>query len=281
MKTSNKILIAFAAALILIPVLGMVIVSATQYKKGTYTTDRFQAPDESLNNLEKATVGYVKKDLAGFKKIEIADGKGLAFQLSVINSDKYGVKIPSDFKDNISFSVDNDGILQIKFDDKLNRSGNNGYGVIILVYAPSISKINASTLGTLTLNTEADSLTLAVKDTETVNFGSSVTYHGNRETTDNHTKVQNLTLDLESSSFNSYNNSFNNLSINASKNSSIEIWGEDESKDKYSIENLNLNTQGNVKVRVENIRVKNSSADVSDSTDLAVPTYMLKQMFKK
>lgn len=36
MKTSNKLLIAFAAALILIPVLGMVIVSATQYKTGSY-----------------------------------------------------------------------------------------------------------------------------------------------------------------------------------------------------------------------------------------------------
>lgn len=280
MKTSNKILIAFAAALILIPVLGMVIVSATQYKEDKYI-QTVNLPIESLNNLEKSTEGYVKKDLAVFDKIEIANGKELMFQLSVINSEKYGVKVPEGFKDNISFSVDKNGILQIKFDDKLDRSGNNGYGVIVLVYAPNVNKVDASKLGGLTLNTQADSLNLTVSDIETVNFGSSVTYHANRETTNNNTRVQNLNLNLSNSNFNSYNNSFNNLSIKANRNSSITIWGEEENKEKYSIENLNLNAQGNVKVKVENIRVKNSSADVSDSTELAVPTYMLKQMFKK
>ncbi len=39
MKTSNKLLIAFASVLILVPLMGMIFVSQVNYKTGTYQED--------------------------------------------------------------------------------------------------------------------------------------------------------------------------------------------------------------------------------------------------
>ena len=278
MKTSNKLLIAFAAALIIIPILSMVYVSKAYY------TDRksLNATTESnIKQLDKTTEGYFKKNLQTFNKIIIPDGANLNVQLLIINSDKYGVKIPQDFKDVIAFSVTQNKELNIKFNDKLDRSANRGYGIIIIIYNPEINKIDVSKIGNFTINAQLDSLHLKSTNTENINFGSVVTYHNNIGATNNNSFTKNLNLELEQSSFQSQNNSFNTLTISATKDSGILLQGDKNQKDKFNINTLKLNTIGNVEFKIENMKVDHSIANVSDSTNLLAPTYMLKQMFKR
>lgn len=277
MKTSNKLLIAFATALIIVPILITVYVSKANY------TDRKNYNSTAENNikqLDKTTEGYFKKSLQSFNKIIIPDGANLNVQLLIINSNKYGVKIPEDFKDVITFTVNQNKELSIKFDDRLDRSANRGYGVIIVIYNPEINKIDVSKIGNLTLNAQLDSLDLKSTNTENINFGSVVTYHNIIGATHNNSYAKNLNLELEQSGFQSQNNSFNTLTINATKNSDILLQGDKDQKDKFNIKLLKLNTTGHVEFKIENMNVDNSIANVSDSTNFLAPTYILKQMFK-
>ena len=72
MKTSNKLLIAFASALILIPLLGMIYVSQVKYRDGKSGVE--SRPE--ITSFDSAAERMTSIAVNAFQTINIADAKG-------------------------------------------------------------------------------------------------------------------------------------------------------------------------------------------------------------
>jgi hypothetical protein len=288
MKTSNKLLIAFAAALILIPALGMVIVSATQYKTGSYSQDiasnnasekHFNTPTE---NMESKAIS------AAFSSINIEDGKRMGIYINLVNDENYGVKIPKELKDSISFNVDANGQLQITLNAK--RDVHRRDYATIIVYGKNLKQVNISNAEFVYFDAIADSVQLNVKKSGNVSLNKDVNLNALHITTDevknlqiNEISVKSLLLTLNGTNFQSEESSYDNLSINAAGKSEIEIKGSDyNNKDKkYFIKKLFINTLNEADFKIENITVDHCSGSFSDQTKVQMPAVNLNQMYKK
>ena len=175
MKTSNKLLIAFAAALIIIPVLGMVIVSATQYKTGSYKdivhkVENFTTPTPNMETLAVQSA---------FTAVSISDANGKSVNINIINDEKFGVKVPAAYKDLVSLSVDVNGQLQITFKDQPKNDGNDrdSYYSNIYVYAPNVKGLNVSNAESIFIMANADSLAVNVQKSGSISWNSKATFN--------------------------------------------------------------------------------------------------------
>ncbi|RZL30141.1 MAG: hypothetical protein EOO96_18725 [Pedobacter sp.] len=288
MKTSNKILIAFAAALILIPVLGMVIVSATQYKKGTHTADRFQAPDENNNTFAGKSVGKTAVKISEtFTQIEFEDAKGSSIELHLNKDENFGAKVPEDLKDQIVFKVTN-GVLKVSFKDGFNAKEFRNR-MIIFLYAPSFKSLKGNNLFNFNLIATTEDLSVDLKDCDYFSlYNSDVTSTTvvNGDTTanavSNQTTIKNLTLKLNHSGFNLADLDMNSLNITTSDSSTVTINDPGlESPKSLTIGALNLKTVGSNNVKIGKVKVNEAKGDFSDGTILQIPADLLNKMFKK
>lgn len=281
MKTSNKLLIAFAAALILIPLLGMVYVSQVYYTTGNYKTDEvvkienFSTPTKNMSSVAITSP---------FESVNIADAKGMSLNIHLINDANFGLKIPENVKDLISASVDANGQLQIVAKAKPNHQDY----VVILIYAPSFKQLDLAQSARLILSAKADSLSLYVSQTEGIRFNNEIQLNklslfatNVGEIGVNADQIKSMTLNLKHSNFKSQSNSFDNLSIASSGESKIEIYGNDENDSQYTIKNLVLNTLDQTAVKIEDIKISNCSGSFSDQTKVQMPAINLNQMYKK
>ncbi|RZL44061.1 MAG: hypothetical protein EOP00_21545 [Pedobacter sp.] len=246
MKTSNKILIAFAAALILIPVLGMVIVSATQYKTGTYTVDRFQAPDQSDKTFVAKSAGKTAiKINEPFTQVDIEDAKGASIELHLNTDKSFGAKIPDNLKETFDFKVTN-GVLKISIkegaviDEYRNRA-------IIMLYAPNLLSLKGNKVNNLHLVTLIDEFNIDLKDCTYFSLSRgeiTSTTVVNGDTTDHQafdqTAIKNLKLNLDHTEFNLADLNINSLDITASNNSVVNI-NEEGSEDRKALNTSQLN----------------------------------------
>ncbi|MCY1506944.1 hypothetical protein D9M68_412040 [compost metagenome] len=281
MKTSNKLLIAFAAALILIPLLGMVYVSQVYYTTGNYKTDEvvkienFSTPTKNMSSMAITSP---------FESVNIADAKGMSLNIHLINDDNFGLKIPENVKDLISASVDANGQLQIVAKGKPNHQDY----VVILIYAPSFKQLDLAQSARLIVSAKADSLSLNVSQTEGIRFNNEIQLNklslfatNVGEISVNADQIKSMALNLKHSNFKSQSNSFDNLSISTSGESKIEIYGNDENDSQYTIKNLALKTLDQTAVKIEDIKISNCSGSFSDQTKVQMPAVNLNQMYKK
>ncbi len=286
MKTSNKLLIAFASALILIPLLGMIYQSQVEYKTGTYNDDvaantstqkHFTTPTK---NMESKTIA------AAFESVTIVDGKKMGLYINFIEDENYGVKVPNDLKDSIDLKVVN-GVLQITLNAKPNP--NEREYATIIVYGKSLKQVNISNAEFVYFDALADSIQLNVKKSGSVSLNKDVTLNALHITTDevknlqvNEIAVKSLALTLNGTNFQSDASSFDNLSITASGKSDIEITGSQFNKDKkYVIKNLFVNTLNDADFKLSDIQVDKCSGSFSDQTKVQMPAVNLNQMYKK
>lgn len=279
MKTSNKLLTALAVLLVIIPIIVVAINVKINYRPAT---DENFVEDQEINAepLDKESPGRTSIPIkTAFSSVNVPDAKRIYLELHFIKSVKAGVKVPTDMKNDISFSINNTGALQISFSDKLNRSGNNRNGVVILVYSPKIDELNLNNLSSLVLTAKADTLNINMKRSGSISFGSPITFSVNDKLTRviNQTDIKQLNVNLDSASFYSSNSSYKNLVI-SSKNSSIDIQGGENSNN--SIENLTINTFGKSDFKMENVIVNKISGSLSDETTIGMPAKYLKQMLK-
>lgn len=227
MKLSNKLLIAFASSLIVIPLLGMVIVSATQYEKGTYSqVDRkIEAFGIASKNMTSLAVANP------FKSVNVVDAKRMALQVHFIKDDKFGIKVPNYFKELITTAVDANGQLQITIKNN-PEGGNDGrsYYINIFVYAPNVNALTVDGANDLIIKATSDSLTLNVKNTETIGFEGDTKIKSLKLNTidvnsinfrENY--IESVSLNLFNTNLNIENNSFENVSITSAGNCTIEI----------------------------------------------------------
>ncbi|MGM9476768.1 GIN domain-containing protein [Pedobacter sp. GSP4] len=280
MKTSNKLLIALAALLIVIPI--VVIAVNVKLNYVSFKSDRFLAEqDINAEPFDKESDGRVSIPFnTSFNSVNVPDAKRIYLELHLIKSAKSGVKVPTDMKDGITFNVNKTGTLQVSFSDQLNRSGNNRYGVVILVYSPNIDQLNINNSSSIVLTAKTDSLSINATKSGNLSFGSPITFSSNGKFTRviNQTDIKKLNINLDSSVFNSSNISYRDLNI-SSKNSTVTMSGEDAKNN--SIENLTINTFEKAYLKIENITVNKITGNFSDETTIAMPVKYLKQMLKK
>lgn len=283
MKTSNKLLITFALALILVPLMGMIYESRVHYVKGEVEADMVVS-QENFSTASKNMKSIALN--AAFQTINIADAKGMYFRIRLIKDDKFGIKIPERVKDLISASVDANGQLQISV--KAEPSKEHSYSTLILVYAPNVNQLNLTKAAGLSLEGAADSLNLAVNETNSINLANdvkvnklSITTTGVDEVEVRETTIQSLTLNLQGANFKSTSSSFDYLAVTAAGKAEIEINGGYDEQNTHSIKNLVLNTLDKADVKLENIKVDNCEGRFSDQTKVQMPAVNLNQMYKK
>ncbi|MEE1946196.1 hypothetical protein VRU48_13820 [Pedobacter sp. KR3-3] len=280
MKTSNKLLIAFAASLILLPILGMVYSSQVLYTDAK----NWKAEARKDDSFSQASANMESKTLSAFQSVNIANGKGMYFNIRLIKDDKYGVKIPNNDKDLIKLEVDAQGKLQVTLNDK----GNENRYVTLLIYAPDTKSISLEEADGVALNAKADSLAISLKkvnrlvfDGETAISKLSVATEDVSEVNIEKEIAKSLYLNLKNTAFTSEWASYQDLNITTAGNSTITVKGDDRQAKGYSIQNLTLNTTETAKINLENMTVSNCKGSLSDQTLVSMPAVNLKQLFNK
>jgi len=284
MKKSNKIVIAFAAALILIPLLGMIYESQVNYKVGTYDErdsaarnyeDRFNTPSEHM----------ASTSLAPFTSINIENGEEVDLYIKFIKDDKFGVKVNDEVKNAVSFKVDANGRLQISIKATAGKK-ENIYSKI-LIYGPAFTEFNAAKVGHIWLDATADSLAVNVKNSQSISLNQKLKLNVLRLTANqvkelgaSDVNIKSLMLNLTHTNFNVQRSSFDHLAIQSSGQSDIEIEGSDRDKS-YFIRNLIVNKLGAGDFKLQNIKVDQCSGSFSDQTNIEMPAVNLNQMYKK
>ena len=279
MKTSNKILIGFAAALILIPILGMIYTSKVYYKDSkdvndvVYQNNTFKSPSQNLKSMP------ISKS---FNAINVQDAKGYFLNIRLVEDKDYGIKVQENLKNTFTFDVDTNGTLQISAADK--KDDGNYYGLLI-IYAPRINNISVSKADGVELRANQDSLNFNIAKSDRVNFSSDMQVNSLYvNATD--VKLINIDKDIKNATFTltktplySSFASFDN--INISSDSEVELFGSDKEEAKYNIKNLVINTKGDANFKVENIAIGKCSGSFSDRTKVQMPAVNLNQMYKK
>ncbi len=286
MKKSNKILIIFGLALILIPLMIMVYDA-----KANHTDDKGYAAEETKRASEDAQFNTPSKDMesqaisTAFNAINVEDGKNMGLSIHYIKSDKYGVKVSQSLKDSINFKVDANGQLQIHF--KNGSAGHDRYYVSILVYAPSMKQVNVKNVKALYVNAKVDSLNLNINQAASLSFDKDavikqVNLNANAVENVNawESKIANFSVNLNNSNFTSTRSSYEQLAISTSGNSKIEIQGDDDQTKKSTIKELVLQTKDIAEVKLINIAVANCSGSLSDQTQVQMPALNLNQLYK-
>jgi len=278
MKTSSKLLASLAVLLIIIPIIVVAVNVKINYMPSNDDAfvDGQEINAEPFNKVSQDKISIPIK--TSFTTVNIPDAQRNDIELHFIKSTVNGVKIPADMKENINVSVNNEGALQINFDSKESKKVRYRYGVVILIYSANINKLNLNNSANLTLTAKTDSLSINIKNSGLLTFGSPITFSSKGKITRviNQTEIKKLNINLDSAAFNSSNFNYKILNI-AGKNSSIDIEGDE----KNSIENFVINTYENTDFSIQNVKIENISGNFSDGTKVQMPIKYLKQMFKK
>lgn len=279
MKTSNKLLIAFATALILLPVLGIAIVSGLYYEKESTTG----------STKEMDTFGPVPEDMPAlavstpFQSVNIEGGNQYYLAIKLVTAEKPEIKYSDNLKDLITTAVDNNGQLQIILKKSKNQRENYAR---IWVYGPNIKALGLVNGNGMNLNAKMDSLRVDLSSSGSAHFDPdtrvdwlSVRTNKVREISFRETNTRSVNLDLNGTNVKSEMSSFDNLSINAEGASEIELNGGYGENPEKVIKQLTLNTLGKAKVKVFNLRIDRCSGHFSDSTQVEMPAVSINQMY--
>ncbi|WP_293309626.1 hypothetical protein [Pedobacter sp. UBA5917] len=283
MKTSNKLLISLAVLLIAIPIIVVAINAKVNYKE--------KGPDDTYfgtQTINNETFEQKSKDRltiplqTPFKAIRFKDAKHFNVQLYVKQDSKYGIKIQDKFKNDLKYEVDANGVLQLSIK---NFTEDNGIEkIVIVIYCPAINEVSVANSNILEFSAHSDSITLNVDNTEDLFLTGDITNNdatGKITSVINPTRIGKLYLNLNKTKFSGFTNGFKDLYIIADK-SEIEIGNMDENEQKpFPFDNLSIKTTDTSSVKMQNVNLKNFTADFSDATTLQIPTPLLKQLFKK
>jgi hypothetical protein len=280
MKTSNKLLIALASALILVPILGIAIVSGIYYEKD----DRSAVRKEEMD-----TFGVIPKNMFAisinkpFRVVAIEGGNQVHLVVKLITDEKSGVKFSDNVKGLISASIDSNGQLQIVLKNAGKQRENFAR---ISIYGPNINQLNVLGGKGMNLNAKMDSLQLNLTNTSSANFDTDTDIGKLSIRTMNvqniffrETGTKSVLLNLKDTNVKSDMSSFDNLSIRAAGTSEIELNGGYSEQPEKVIKHLTLNTLGKANVKIVNMQIDQCSGRFSDSTKVEMPAVNINQMY--
>lgn len=285
MKTSNKLIIAFAVLMFVVPLTIMAYTINKNYKD----PEEIKKQEDANLHFNTPSVGFNSIALQKtFKSISVT-GKTQSTKtwgINLVTDKDYGVKVPETFKDLIEVSVDVNGQLHITFKGEIKDVWSP---IVIYVYASRIEELNVSSLNEMVLRfkDKTEALQLNVKDVNTLDLREE--FNVNNLSVDAEKVngldlggegVRSLSLNLRSSNFNSDRKSYDSLNISASEGSGLNIIGDHQNKDSIAINQLTLNTSGEVDVNIANIKLNAVSGSLSDETMIKMPISYLKKMIK-
>ncbi|MES2827419.1 MAG: hypothetical protein V4687_04675 [Bacteroidota bacterium] len=280
MKTSNKLLIAFGLALILIPIVTIAFVSRVYFEKGTYSNKK-EVHD---------TFGALPKDMEAiaigkaFNTVNIEGNNQVHLVIKLVEDKTYGVKFSNEFKGLVSASVDESGQLRIVLQKAQKENVNFAR---ISVYGMGITKVAVNNGRGISLTAKTDSLDLKLSNTGSAHFDPdanigklTITTEHVDDITFRETATKSVFLNLNGTNVRSDMSSFDQLSIYAAGKSKIELNGGYGDRIEKVIKHLTLNTLGNAEVKIFNMQVDNCSGRFSDSTKVEMPAVNINQMYK-
>lgn len=290
MKTSNKLLIAFAFLMFVVPLTIMAYTINRDYKDPEEIKEQGNA-NLRLNSNSNGFSSIVLKKT--FKSISVHGGRVGAFgnrdktwYVNLVNDKDYGVKVSETYKDFVEVTIDANEQLHITLKGDLKDVS---YPIAVYVYAPKIEELNLSDIDavTLTFKNQTEALKLNAKDIVFLNMESDFNVNHlsmNAEKVNDFLLagegVKSLDLELKSSHFRSEVKSYDSLNISASTESGLNISGDEQNKDRIGISQLTLNTTGKVDVNLTDIKLNAVSGSLSDETMIKLPIVYLKKMIK-
>lgn len=278
MKTSNKLLIAFAAALILVPILCIAYVSRVYYEKGEYTSNM----DETASYGPISTIAFPAN--GSTETINVLDKSGIHLIIAVNRDAKEGLKVSSNLKGLVSVKTDANGQIQIELNSGKEGIGNLGK---ITISSALVRVLNVAGSQGVSLHAEVDSLDLNLNNIGSVEFNQETKLKYLNVSTKNvndirfaETNSLSASLNLTNTNVRSDLASFDNLNINSAGTSIIELNGGDQAGQAKKINNLSINTLGKTDLKVLNMVINKCSGKFSDSTSVQMPAVNINQMYK-
>ncbi|TDQ09875.1 GIN domain-containing protein [Pedobacter metabolipauper] len=280
MKTSNKILIAFAVVMFIVPIVTIAISINTDSPR--ITSDEWT----NTSKLNVKTTGYISKAIEKpFNGVILNNGLSNKFiELRLVEGEESGIKMPGNIQDKVSFNVDPAGKLQITFDDQ-----GDDLRYSIIVYSKSLKTLNVANTDALVVKADLDSLEIHAEKSGTLSFNGDHAKIKNLNLTANNVMAVQVDRDdsfdflnvkLENSQFFFDSNSVSGLVINASGKSNIDIKTDGQPND-FNIGKLEINTLGDTQLLIKNIKVGAFSGKFSDNTSVNMPASYLNQMISK
>jgi len=278
MKTSNKLIIALAAALIVVPIIVIAVNVRFNYRKMDYRDSYSGANQINTEDFNQKSIGRIAIGIAQpFTSVRVDDAKGISVQIYVKTSERFGIKIQDVYKDLINTTVNQKGELLISFADKMERGRNDK--VILVVYCPAINAIEVKNSYITELAATADTLNVKITDAQSVFFTGNFTYNDDKRKKteiESPTKIGTLNLSLKDTEFAGYNAGIKNIKIEAAK-STINLGASDPHA-VVDYNSLSILAKDNSTVNIEHTTAKTAHGDFSDDTQMKIPTSMLKQM---
>jgi hypothetical protein len=282
MKTSNKLLVSLAALLLIIPIIVVAINVKLNYKARGIEDSYFGTQEINNETFDQKSKGRITIPVqTPFNAIKFKDAKGFSVQLFVKEDNKYGLKIPEKFKNDLKYQVDANGILQLSI--KNFTEDNAIEKIVIVIYCPKINEASVANTNLLEFSAHSDSLTLNVDNGGSLFLTGDITYNdskGKVTSVINPAKIGKLYLNLNKTKFSGFTNAFKDLYVTAN-NSEIEIGNMEDNNKEFPFDNLNIKTTDTSSIKLQNVKVKTFTGDFSDATTLQIPTPLLKQLFKK
>lgn len=285
MKTSNKLLIAFAVLMFVVPL----TITAYTINKNYKNLEEIRKQGNAHLHFNTPSIGFNSVQLnKTFKSISII-GKlpnTRIWNVTLVNDKDYGVKVSETFKDLVQVSVDINEQLNITLKGEIK---NVWYPLVIYVYAPKIEELNVSDLNEMVLRfkDKTEALQLNAKHVKTLDLGDE--FNVNHLSVDAEKVngldlggegVRSLSLNLRSSNFRSDSKSYDSLNVMASDGSGLSIFGNHQNKDSVVVNQLTLNTTGEVEVNLTDIKLNAVSGSLSNETMVKMPIVYLKKMIK-
>ncbi|MGQ7853742.1 hypothetical protein ACUN24_05790 [Pedobacter sp. WC2501] len=285
MKTSNKLLMGLAIALLIIPLTVMILIAkANRIDNKTY--DKMITGAETIDSEADR---FIKKfPVQAFQQVVINGSESSYLNIKIIANDKFLLKATNDLAPSIQYKVDKDGKLNISL--KAERNYQHG---TLLIFSPNLKGITFNNVSVEGLSVNTDSLNVDITKGANFRFGEDMkikNLHLVKNTTYQKqdvvitgitiedAKIENLHAEINTGYLTVNNMSLLNVDLKL-KDAKAEFKNE-ENKNISLIETLSLTSIGRNEVSFQHVKINKASGNLSDETSIQMPTINLKQLIK-
>ncbi|GAA4207814.1 hypothetical protein GCM10022289_30800 [Pedobacter jeongneungensis] len=285
MKTSNKLLIGLAIALLIIPLTVMILIAkANRIDNKTY--DKMLMGAETINGDADRLIK--KYSVPAFQHVVINGSESSFLNIKIIANDKFLLKATNELAPYIEYKVDKDGKLNISL--KPERNYQHG---TLLIFSPNLKGITFNNVSVDGLSVNTDSLNVEITKGVNFRFGEDmkvknlhlvkITTYQEQDVvipgiTIEDAKIENLHADINAGYLTVNNTPLLNVALKL-KDAKAEFKNE-EIKNIGPIETLSLNSMGKNDVNFQHVKINKASGNLSDETSIQIPTINLKQLIK-
>lgn len=282
MKTSNKMLIGIAVAILVIPISTMVFSSLSG--RVDYDVYMRGVAEEGVDlNAEDNFLSTTK--LEKFNKVRFSGSEYTFIELNLIKADGYAVKVSQSTDPELIYEIDDEGTLNI------SSTHNNRYFSNIYILAPDLKDIEVSNAQVGGIHTDVDSLNLVVtKSNHFVRIGdnpnlkflhltvneSHLNLQSSKDDNSLPLNLQDLHFSLNNSALTLQSGNYNQVLVNAT-DSKFEITPPRGRTTTVGALQLTAFGESNVTFG-DDIQIDSLSGVISDSTIVRMPYYMTKNL---